>query len=57
MEQLKLLEETRAETWALNPDQIRRKDPKTRPITPDGKVVTKKDEAKKLTPDGKVVTP
>ena len=32
-------------------------DPKTRPITPDGKVVTKKDEPKKLTPEGKVVTP
>ena len=56
MAKLKLLDEPRMEPWIYNP-VVQKPDPKTRPITPDGKVVTKKDEPKKLTPEGKIVTP
>ena len=56
---LSLLDQPRIEPWIYNPNDQKNKkpDPKTRPITPDGKVVTKKDEPKKLTPEGKIVTP
>ena len=59
MDKLKLLDYPRMEPWIYNPNDhgSNKPDPKTRPITPDGKVVTKKDEPKKLTPDGKIVTP
>ena len=55
MAKLDLLQKKREEPWIY---EVKRKEKSNaRPITPEGKVVTKKDEAKKLTPDGKVVTP
>jgi len=63
---LEKLDDSVQEPWHYNPslldtqtdgeDSDPKRDPKTRPITPDGKVVTKKDEAKPLTPEGKIVT-
>ena len=53
MEFLEELKTPREEPWTH-----KKLDPKTvRPITPEGKVVTKRDEAKKITPEGKIVTP
>ena len=64
LSKLSMLEESVQEPWVYNPaveeetsEPEKKSGEKPRPITPEGKIVTKKDEAKPLTPDGKVVTP